>query len=190
MQMPHFIANLNILDVLLFSLLAISVVRGFMLGMIRQVVSLLGILAAFFAAGRYYKVFAVAMAAHLPALPYGSYISYALLFVASWLLVVLLGSLLGRFTRAALMGWADRLLGTAMGLVKGVLVVVVVVTVLTLFLPARSRILTTSHLVPRIQYIGYYLVRLTPTEVRHLYQKRSTALYRYLSRQKLSKAFQ
>ena len=178
---------MNILDIILLTILAVALIRGLIRGMIRQVASLLGILTGFVVAGHLYLRFLPLFRHHLPSIAHLEVLTYLLVFGITWLVIVLLGLLFVRLSRAMMMGWADRFLGGALGLIKGVVAAVVMVTMLTLFLPAKSPILTGSLLSVHVQKAGYYLVQLIPQDLRHRYEKGHETLVRQLKRQQITR---
>jgi membrane protein required for colicin V production len=163
---------MNSLDYILIAILAFALVRGFVRGLILEVAAVLGILAGFVVAGHYHPVLSHFLGSRFPSLPHAVFLGYALVFLATWLAVALLGLLASKLARALLLGWADRLLGAAVGLFKGTLAAAVLVTVLTLFLPGGSKILGHSLLAPYLQKAGSHLVRLAPAAVAGLYQEK------------------
>jgi hypothetical protein len=64
---------------------------------------------------------------------------------------------------------------------------VVLVAVLTLFLPGKSRLLTGSLLAAHVQQAGYYLVQLTPKDLRRKYQEKRDILVRQLKKQEITR---
>ena len=179
---------MNLLDFILLTVLAIALIRGLMRGMIRQVASLLGLIAGFVVAGHSYVRLLPFFRHHFPTFPYLEVFSYIAVYTATWLAVVLLGYLFVKLSRAMLMAWADRLLGGILGFFKGLVAAVILVAVLTLFLPSKSRLLTDSLLSVHIQRAGYYLVQLTPKELRKRYNKRHETLVRQLEKQQISES--
>jgi membrane protein required for colicin V production len=176
---------MNILDFILLTIMAVAMVRGIMRGMIRQLASLIGILVGFVVAGHVYSLILPLLKKYLSSIPHLEILSYLAVFFATWLIVTLLGLLALRLSRAMLMGWIDRILGGALGLVKGTVGAVVLVAVLTLFLPGKSSILTGSLLSAHAQKAGSYLIKLTPKDLRHRYQKRHEELLDHLKQEHL-----
>jgi membrane protein required for colicin V production len=177
---------MNILDFILLTILAIALIRGLIRGMIRQVASLLGLIAGFVMAGHLYLRVIPLFKNHFPSLPYLEVFAYLAVYLATWLTVVLLGYLFVKLSRAMLMAWADTILGGILGLFKGLVTAVIVVAVLTLFLPSKSPTLINSLLCVHAQRLGYYFVRLTPEELRNRYKDRHDTLVRRLEQQKIA----
>jgi len=163
---------MNILDYIVIGILAFALVRGFARGLILEVAAVLGLLAGFVMAAQYHSALADVLRSRFPSLSHAVFLGYALVFLAAWLAVALLGLLASKLARALLLGWADRLLGAAVGLFKGFLAAAVLVTVLTLFLPGGSQILGRPLLAPYLQKAGSHLVRLAPAAVEGLYQQK------------------
>jgi membrane protein required for colicin V production len=171
---------MNLLDFILITVLVVALVRGLVRGVIRQVASLLGIVAGFVVAGHLYLRLFSLLRSSFPSIPHLDLISYGALFAATWTAFVLLGLLAVRLSRVLLMGWADRILGALLGLFKGAVVAVV--------LPATSSLLSRSLLAPYVQTTGYYMVQLTPEELRRRYRGKHAALIRQVHRQKLTES--
>jgi membrane protein required for colicin V production len=179
---------MNILDFILLTIMAVALIRGLMRGMIRQVASLVGLIVGFVVAGHLYVLLLPLLRRHFPSLPYLEVLSYVAIYAATWLAIILLGFLFVRLSRAMLMAWADRLLGGALGVLKGLVAAVVLVAMLTLFLPSKSRILTGSLLSVHVQRAGYYLVQLTPKELRERYKKSHETLLDQLKQQEITRS--
>ena len=176
---------MNSLDFIFLAILVVMLIRGILLGLTRQVASLVGILAGFIVAGHLHLQVLPLLKRHLPFIPYPEVFSYIALFVTTWLLVILVGFIVVRLSRAILVGWADRLLGGVLGLLKGTVAVIVTVAVLTMFLPAGSQILKGSLLSVHALRAGHYLVQLIPKDMRRRYQQKRDSLLRHPNRQQI-----
>jgi len=112
-------------DFVVIGIVGLSTVFAFTRGFIRVVVSLVAWVVALVAAFQY----AGTLTAWLPVLahsPRARYIAAFVLLVAVVLLVgALLGWLLSRLVRAVGLGFVDRALGAALGLARGLLIVVI-----------------------------------------------------------------
>ncbi len=77
-------------------------------------------------------------------------------------------------------------MGGAFGLFKGMVAAVVLVAVLTLFLPDNSELLKKSLFSVHVQRAGYLLVTLTPKDLRERYKKRHKVLVRQLQQRQIT----
>ncbi|MGB9198777.1 MAG: CvpA family protein, partial [Terriglobales bacterium] len=91
-------------------------------------------------------------------------------FLIIFFAVLILAGLAGRVARWAMkkagLSSIDRFLGALLGLVRGVLVVAIVLTVMTAFAPA-ARWLEQSQLAPYFLVGGRAAIWLAPSELRH-----------------------
>src|ERR1700760_25870 len=111
---------MSLVDLLIFVVLAVSVISAFVKGFFVEVFSLAGVVLGLFVAAAKYATF----------VPWGERIvnnheiANVVAFVVIALLVMVVAGLLGRLFRGLLrgvgLGIVDRLLGAAFGLVKGV----------------------------------------------------------------------
>jgi membrane protein required for colicin V production len=118
---------MNGLDYAWLAVLGLSLLLGLWRGVIREVFSLAGWIAAILAA----MAFAGQAAAALPeafATPViRQVIAFAVIFVLVLLALSIVGLLLSRLFRAAGLGFADRVLGAVFGLARGALILMLAV---------------------------------------------------------------
>jgi len=138
---------MNLADLLIIVVLAVSVVSAFVKGFFVEVFSLAGlILGLFFAAANY-----GAFAPWVLRVVVNHEVANLIAFLLIALLVMLLAGVAGRLLRGLLrgvgLGFVDRLLGAVFGLVKGCVVVTLVLMGIVAFLP-RQAWLDSSRLAP------------------------------------------
>jgi membrane protein required for colicin V production len=128
---------LGTVDWVLLAVLGLSVLIGLWRGLVFEVLSLLGWVAAYFAA----QWFSPAMAAHLPVGAPGSALNHAAAFIITFILALIVWSLAARLIRMAVtaspLSVLDRMLGAAFGLLRG-LVLLLVVATLVAMTPVRK----------------------------------------------------
>ena len=138
-------------DLALLAVLLVSVVVGLVRGLVFEVMSLVGWIVAYFIA----HWFSGDVAAHLPMGSPGSTVNtvsaFVLTFVAA-LLAWAIGSRIVRFIiHATPLSVVDRLLGAVFGGLRGVLVLLVIVTVVGMTPAARSPVWQASIGAPWLQ---------------------------------------
>lgn len=118
-----------VFDILALGVVALSAAVSLMRGLIAEVLSLVSWLAAFLLAKMFAEPFAeVALASvQPPALSVTA--GFVLLFVAAWIVMKLLRSLLSAAASSVGLGGINRLFGGLFGLAKGILLVTVAVLV-------------------------------------------------------------
>jgi membrane protein required for colicin V production len=125
-------------DWALLALLALSIVVGLWRGLVFEVLSLLGWIAAYVAA----QAFAPEVAVHVPVGTPGSAINLAVTFAALFLLALIAWALASRLLRllihATPLQLIDRALGGGFGLLRGAVLLLVVASVVSLTPASRS----------------------------------------------------
>jgi membrane protein required for colicin V production len=111
---------MGLVDILIWAVLLIFVAKGLLKGLVREVCSLVGLLAGGWAACSYYPFLAEAMRPFIN-LPrhVALSLSFALIFLLIGLLFYLLGHLLTVMFRIMLLGGVNRVGGMLFGLLEG-----------------------------------------------------------------------
>lgn len=138
-------------DAALLALLLVSVVIGFWRGLLFEVMSLAGWIVAYIGA----QIFGVQLAPHLPFGAPGSAVQLAAALAIVFVLVLivwgLFSALLRRLVQSSPLNGLDRLFGGAFGLLRGVLIALVVVTLVQLTPMAKAPAWQASHGVVGLQ---------------------------------------
>lgn len=114
-------------DLIVIGIVGLSTVFAFWRGLIRVVMSLVGLIAAVLAA-IHLSPSASNMLTLLSDNPVTRYlVAFALIFIVVVLICALLGWVLSRLLRAIGLGFVDRLLGAVFGVARGVLIAVIAV---------------------------------------------------------------
>ena len=131
-------ANVGWVDWVFIGILALSVIVGLMRGLIYEVMSLLGWLAAYFSA----QWFAQNVGPYLPVGTPGSAANHAAAFAAVFIGALLLWGLVARLLRMLLhatpLSVPDRVFGAAFGLARALVVMLAITTVVMLTSLAHS----------------------------------------------------
>lgn len=158
--------TMALLDWILILVLGLSLLRGLWRGAISQIFGIMGFVAGFFLAQRFGPGLGARLAAVFPSLPHPAFIAAALLFVLTWFLVALTGAWISRGLRGGGVGGTDRLLGGALGLVKGGLGVLVLVWAMAFLFPPDHHLLKDSRLLPYAQAASRFLIEAAPKSFR------------------------
>ena len=166
---------MNYLDIAIIVFLSIGLIRGFFRGIISEIASILGIVAGFWAAHRYYEGLAFQIAEWLsdkesiwvqnPA--YVKILAFLVIFFAIVLLISFIGWGIKYIAKMTRLSWLDRFIGGLFGLVKGALISTVIIMILTLFLPkGESPILKESLLAPYVSVVTEQAIKAVPEDWR------------------------
>jgi membrane protein required for colicin V production len=130
-------------DLVIAGLFVALVGRGIWLGLIKQVASLVALYLGFFIASNYNDQLLPALAdvSDNPKVVFLT--SYVLLFLAAYIVVMLLGKLLGLVISMTITSWFDRLLGAVVGFAKAAILAVLLHMILGTILAPENQMLRT-----------------------------------------------
>jgi membrane protein required for colicin V production len=155
---------MNLLDIIIIVLVVFLVVKGLFRGFVREAASLGGIILGIWAASQFYPQLMGYLRPLLPNSLFLPLISFAAIFALVLLLCNLLGWGLKKLLKKAFLGWADKVLGTFLALVKGVIIIYLIIVLLTFFLPAKTPLIAQSRLAPLVISSYQSMVRLISPE--------------------------
>lgn len=118
------------LDVIIIALLAFNVFRGFRLGLIKMVFGLVGLIVATSVAMKYVAGLALYLKAYVEFLPdwLVSGTSYFIIWIITYLIIYQLGKFISKAFHLTPAGIIDTLGGILLGAVKGLVIVIIVIT--------------------------------------------------------------
>jgi membrane protein required for colicin V production len=153
------------IDLLLLGLLAVSVLLGLWRGLVFELLSIAGWVAAYFGC----PYLAPWIAGLLPAGRIGSNLVHLASLVLAFVLILLVWGLAARLLRALIhatpLSVFDRLLGGGFGIVRGLLVCLLLVVVVSMTPAVASPTWQASQLAPRFQQLLQGMRPLLPTEL-------------------------
>jgi len=167
---------MNIYDIAVLVIVGFCLIRGIFRGLIKEVASMVGVLAGFFGAYTYYADLARLLSRWFDASPYLQLLSFLALFCIILLLVSVLGVVIKYLMRVAFLGWVDRLCGAGFGLVKGLLIAAVLLMPLTAFLPRDATLIRNSMLAPHVNAMTEPLSKLSSKSLKRQFRTRLAEL--------------
>ncbi|MDR3629552.1 MAG: CvpA family protein [Desulfocapsaceae bacterium] len=129
-------------DLVVIIILGLLVLRGMWVGFLRQVSGLLALYAGYIVAGQYHdrvKPFLLEISKNPKVIFFAS---YALVFVATYIAVILAGRVAAFMMKLTFTGWLDKILGGVLGGAKAVLLLIMIHIVLKMALPPQDPMLT------------------------------------------------
>jgi membrane protein required for colicin V production len=157
---------MNLLDYILLAIAGYCLVRGVFRGLIKELTSIIGVMGGFYAAYSYYRQAAHHLSRWVTDPAYLNILSFFILFAAVFLVVSFIGVVLKYLMNITFLGWTDRVCGALFGATKGLLIAIVLVLVLTTFLPSNAAAIRNSRVARHTIQFSAYLVKLTPTEMK------------------------
>jgi membrane protein required for colicin V production len=167
---------MNLLDSVLIVILGYCMIRGIFRGLIKEASAIIGVLGGYYAAYTYYPVIARPLGHWISNPGYLNIISFLLLFLVVFWLVSIAGVVLKYLMNIAFLGWTDRICGALFGALKAMLINVVLILVLTTFLPRNAHIVKESRGAHGLLNISAYLVKVAPKEMKSSFETKMKAL--------------
>lgn len=146
------------LDAIVLILLAVFIIRGIWVGFIRQVASLLALVAGFLVAGHYYGESNQIITPFIRNEQVGFLVSYAVIFCLVFILTIFIGLAVKKVAQLILLDWFDKSLGGILGAAKGFFLACIVFMILATFISGSSSIFSRSILYPYLQKSSFLLL--------------------------------
>ncbi|MEZ5572366.1 MAG: CvpA family protein [Halioglobus sp.] len=148
----------NAADWAIIVTIGLSVLVSLWRGFVREAVSLAGWIAAFIVANLFVGEMASLLAQWIVNITGRYVVAYALLFVATLVMAGILAKMSAQVVRVTGLTLLDRLLGTAFGFARGIIVVLVVVYLLKQLAPPQNLVwLDQAQLMPHIDMVGQWV---------------------------------
>lgn len=141
-------------------------IRGIFRGLIKEMSSIVGVLAGYYAAYTYYGHLAKLLSKWLSNAGYIDILSFFIIFCLVFLTISILGVIIKYVMSISFLGWVDRICGAAFGLVKGVLISAILLVALTAFLPKGAPVIKKSFLAPHVALISETLAKVVPKQMK------------------------
>lgn len=164
---------MNPLDMVIIVILGYSLIRGIFRGLVKEISSIVGVLAGFYAAYTYYPFLARFLARWISNTGYLNILSFLIIFCFIFILISIVGIIIKYLLNIAFLGWVDRICGAGFGIIKGILIVSVVLISLTAFLPKGAPIIKNSLLSPHVTLISEKMVKVVSKDLKQLYETKA-----------------
>ena len=165
---------MNLLDLILAVLIVWFAVAGIVRGLVRQLFSLGGLVAGHLLGIRYY---AFAQSKLGISFQYAEVVGYAVVFLAAYLGVRLVGGLIEDRVRKSKLSGSDRLAGLVAGLVKGALFSILIVFLLVILLPRDAPLLRGSKAAPTAMAAGKRIASVFPDRFAESFREKVRSAY-------------
>jgi len=117
-------------DILILIIIGFFTFSGFRNGFIKEAARILGMVSGYMTANNFYDDLMPFLEVHISNPNILIVVSYLCIFCITLVIINTLAMLLQRIFELILLGWLNRLLGTLLGLIKGILVVSIIIFIL------------------------------------------------------------
>ncbi|MDQ6957960.1 MAG: CvpA family protein [Mariprofundaceae bacterium] len=153
---------MSLFDYLLIAIAGLSMVLSLWRGFVREIISLIGLVAAFFAASRASGMAANLVHGWIPNTTVANIAGFTLVFVAVMVVVALVGALIRRLVDMADLTATDRTLGMFFGLARGLLLIGLFFLIYTSYAKPDKPWMKKSMLAPYAIEMGDFLGKAIP----------------------------
>ncbi|HEX4321400.1 MAG TPA: CvpA family protein [Acidobacteriaceae bacterium] len=126
---------MNLVDIVIVLLLALSAIQGLRTGFVQCIFSFAGLIAGIAVAAWNYQRFAYQFAPVMHSYALSAAICFCLIVLAVMLAAAVLGMLIKGLIRGIGLGWLDSLLGLVFGLLRGAVLATLCIVILAAFFP-------------------------------------------------------
>jgi membrane protein required for colicin V production len=169
----------NGFDIALVVLASVLVLLGLLKGLIRILVGLTALIAAFVLASRYHGTLADALSGIDISREPLMLLSYLLIFLGVMLAGGLAAWMVRRLVKAAMLSWADRLAGAAVGLIVALLAAALIVLPVVAYSPFSESMLADSMLAPYVSMFADAANLIVPEDLSERYREKMDELRQY-----------
>jgi membrane protein required for colicin V production len=157
-------------DIIVIAVIGILTIIGFYNGMMRQLFGLVGLVAGYILAMRYYQPCSWFFTSFHSGTARA--ISFIAIFLACILVAHIVGWLVGRLFNISGLGFLNRIGGGLLGFLKGCLIVSLMVLVLTVSDSAKSGFFKKSHTVKYVLPVAAMLKKVTHEDIKAKYNEK------------------
>jgi len=161
---------MTVLDVVMIVIVGFCLIRGIFRGLIKEISSIVGVLAGYYAAYTYYGYPAKLLSQWLSNTGYINLLSFFIIFCLVFLIISILGVIIKYLLSISHLGWADRISGAVFGLLKGVLIAAILLIALTAFLPKGTPVIKKSFLAPHVFLISETMAKVVPKQMKQQFK--------------------
>ena len=158
------------LDFLFAGIVLVSTAFALRKGLVREIVSLVALIAGFILAVLYYRVPAARFAEFTRTESVADLLGFLVLFVGCILIGAMAAFLINHFVKAASLKWIDRLLGAIFGFLRGWAIASMLVVALLAF-PVRDNLMARSFFAPYLLAGARAAVLLVPQGLKDKFNK-------------------
>lgn len=177
---------MNMFDIVILVIVSFCLVRGLFRGFIREVSSIVGVIAGFYGAGTYYPLVDPLFSRWIENPGFRKMLAFFLLFCGILVVINLLATLIRYLLNIVFLGWVDRLCGLVFGGAKGVLLVAVLLIAITTLLPKNTTFISESSLAPHVAKVSQAISVFVSRDMQHQLQLKIKGIKKNWEKQKMA----
>ena len=165
-------------DIIILAIIAFFTVKSAIRGIIREISSVVALLAGFVLASAYYIRMGNLLSGLITNAGIRHLLSFAGIFLLVYLIFILLGMAGKKIMKISLLGWFDRTAGALLGFVKGTFIVCVILILITAFLPQKGLFIQKSKSYKYLKHPMEIMLCLVPHTLKESFREKQQALFK------------
>lgn len=161
------VRSVNLFDVLILGILNFCLIKGIFRGLIKEGVSLIGVIAGFCAASYYYLLIVGIFSNWISNRAYLRMLGFLSVFIGIVIIINVLIPTIKYILGLDFIQGVDRSLGGGVGITKGIILSSILLIIFTTFLPAGTSLISDSQLSRHLTPFSEKLVLIAPQKMRH-----------------------
>ncbi len=157
---------MNPFDILIVVILSFCLIRGGFRGLIKEVSSVIGVVAGGYAAYTYYPDVDLLLERWVSDPSYLSLISIVLIFCLVFIVISIIGIVIKHVMSIAHLGWLDHVFGAGFGLIKGCFVSIFLMIAFVAFLPDDLPTIEKSKFSPYLNIAAEQMSKVASKDIR------------------------
>ncbi len=133
--------GITVYDMVVLGIFSLLIGRGIWLGLLKQVTGLLALYVGYLVASQYHDKFFPFLREVSDNPQVVFLVSYVLMFIATYIVIMLIGKMLTHAVQVSIVGWFDRVLGAVVGFLQALIIVVLIHMILGSLLPPENKML-------------------------------------------------
>jgi membrane protein required for colicin V production len=159
---------MSALDIAICVILAYFLIRGIFRGLVKEVVGILGLFVAFWAASAYWKAGADQLTPIIDSGTYRAVLSFVVIYLIVYFLIGLMSVFVDKIVKITITPLSSGLAGAGLGLFKGAALCVIVLAASTAFLKSDHTFYTDSWTWPKAEPLCQKVKEWMPESLRNL----------------------
>ncbi len=168
-------------DIVILLIIAFFTIKSAARGIMREISSVVALVAAFYLASSYYIKLGGLLAGPIADAGIRHLLAFTGIFLVVYFGFILLGLVGKKMMKVSLLGWFDHLAGSVLGFAKGTFIVCIILILITTFLPRKSLFLKNSRTYPYLKRPTEIILCLVPPTLKENFHEKQKALLKIIS---------
>lgn len=149
---------MGITDIIILIIIGVFGIKGVFKGLVSEVFGMMGLILGYVLAYQFYPHAAKLMSFIGLSQNIADKVGFVIMFLAVYIIVLVVGIVLKKFFKAIQLGWADRTGGFFFGAVKAAVILSIILTITLTIIPSSAKM----HKDLKKSMISSYLLSITP----------------------------